>query len=65
MTQPNRVDESSNQWLKKYFLLLCNRFDAVHVVPGPENGTFYARAMNLGEAILKVCTQLDCDIMDF
>jgi len=20
----------------------------VHVVPGPENGTFYARAMNLG-----------------
>ena len=30
------------------------RFDAVHVVPGPENGTFYARAMNLGEAVLKV-----------
>ena len=34
--------------------VLCNRFDAVHIVPGPENGTFYARAMNLGEAILKV-----------
>ena len=30
------------------------RFDAVHVVPGPENGTFYVRAMNLGDAIFKV-----------
>ena len=26
----------------------------MHVVPGPENGTFYVRAMNLGDAIFKV-----------
>lgn len=42
-----------------------NRFDAVHVVPGPENGTFYARAMNLGEAILKVWDPSTVNIADY
>lgn len=44
---PDMVYENSNH-------VLDHRFDAVHVVPGPENGTFYARAMSLGEAVLKV-----------
>ena len=26
----------------------------MHIVPGADNGTLYARAMNIGEAILKV-----------
>ncbi|XP_029186949.2 LOW QUALITY PROTEIN: nuclear pore membrane glycoprotein 210-like [Acropora millepora] len=42
-----------------------NRFDAVHVVPGPENGTFYARAMNLGEAVLKVWDPSAVNIADY
>ncbi|CAH3168221.1 unnamed protein product [Porites lobata] len=42
-----------------------NRFDAVHVAPGPENGTFYARAMNFGEAILKVWDPSAVDIADY
>lgn len=42
-----------------------NRFDAVHVVPGPENGTFFARAMNLGEAILKVWDPSAANIADY
>lgn len=35
-------------------MVLFVRFDAVHIVPGSENGTFYARALNMGEAIFKV-----------
>ena len=38
--------------------VVLDRFDAVHVAPGHDNGTFFARTMNYGEAILKVSRQL-------
>ncbi|EDO39640.1 predicted protein [Nematostella vectensis] len=42
-----------------------NRFDAVHILPGPENGTFYARAMNTGEAIFTVWDSSSPSVTDY
>lgn len=46
-------------------MVLLFRFDAVHIVPGSENGTFFARALNIGEAIFKVriCFASCCSVI--